>query len=76
MNSKMNSLNYKGVIRDKSKKFFSFKRSEPFKNERFKPKKENLFKDFHEKQSDEWENPSQSLLQEDDDRNGFNGTKS
>ena len=41
-------------------------------NERFKPKKESLFKDFHEKHSDEWENPSQSLLQDEEDRSGFN----
>lgn len=62
------------MIRDKSNSYFKFKRSEPFGNDRFKAKKESLFKDFHhDKNSDECENPSQSLLQEEDDRNGFNG---
>lgn len=72
----MKSTYCKGVVRDRTKAFFKFKRTEPFMNERFKPKKESLFKDFHEKHSDECENPSQSLLQDDEDRNGFHAHKS
>lgn len=71
----MNSTDCKGVIRDRSKDFFKFKRSEPFQNERFKAKKASLFKDFHEKVSDECDNQSQSLLQDEVDGNGFNGLK-
>jgi syntaxin 16 len=68
-------MEYRGVIRDRSAAFFKYKRGENFMKDRFKAKKESLFKDFHDKHSDDWENPSESLLQ-DDGSNTFNGLKS
>jgi hypothetical protein len=58
----MKANDYKGVIRDKTTKFFGFKQSGPYQQERFKPKKESLFKNFHDKNSDENEMDQDSLL--------------
>ena len=65
----MNSQDYLGVVRDGSKAFFSWKSGSKFQQDRFKPKRTN-FKNFHDKNSDESENPSDGLLGEDKLGNG------
>jgi hypothetical protein len=67
----MNVTDYKGVMRDRSASFFRHKRGEPATGSRFKAKNATLFKDFHEKKSDDCENPSMSLLDDDIERNAF-----
>lgn len=61
----------KGVLRDRSSSFFKHKRGEPAGSSRFKAKNANLFNNFYEKHSDDCENPSKSLLEDEGVRNGF-----
>ncbi|CAI2374478.1 unnamed protein product [Moneuplotes crassus] len=61
----LNSSIFKGVVRDRTKKFFSFKISGKYQSDRFKTHQSELFKDFHEKYSDNCDDQDDSLLRSD-----------
>lgn len=65
-----------GVARDRTRDFFKYKQSEPFQKERFKPKNKDFFKNFQDRNSDESENPSVSLLDDGEKGNGFHNFNS
>ena len=72
-NSNFNIASFKGVVRDRSKTFFNSKRTGNHQYDRFKPKKESLFKDFHDRHSDDCEDPNASLLNDPEDFNAADG---
>ncbi|CAI2372082.1 unnamed protein product [Moneuplotes crassus] len=57
---------FQGVIRDKTKRFFGFKTTGKFQNDRFKSKQTDLFKNFHDRHSDDLENQEGSFLKSKD----------
>lgn len=71
----MKATEYKGVLRDRSAKFFGFKQSGKHHQDRFKAKS-NILKNYHDKNSDESEKASDSLLKDSDDLMIFNSSKS